>query len=379
MRIVIDARMLKPGSMHGIARYVFQLVQGFAGESSEHQYGVLVNRDNPLLAMDWPGHIELIKTNAPWISFREQWELPRLLRTWQADLFHAPSFIAPLFCPCKLIMTIHDLNHIVLSQYYTALHQFYYRVLVRSCIEKSSFILTVSEFSKKEIVSNLKVPENKVLVTYNGVSQSYSPIHDNELLQYVREIYELPERFIFCISNNKPHKNVTQLVRAYCHSNLHVPLVLATPVDRTIIRIAEHYGKKHLIFFTKYINEEHLPSIYSMTDLFVYPSYYEGFGLPPLEALACGAKVVVAKASSLPEVVGNNAIFADPFDYQDIARALAEGYQELPQQQQNEIKNRGIEHAKKYSWRELCDKTREVYGLALNAGNRSSALKESIR
>src|SRR5690606_4057360 len=131
--------------------------------------------------------------------------------------------------------------------------------------------------------------------------------------------------FIFCLSNNKPHKNVHQLVRAFCYSDISIPLVLACPVDRQTIQIAENYGKKHLIYFTKFIAEEHLPSVYSMTHLFVYPSTYEGFGLPPLEALSCGAPVVVARSSSLPEVVGEHAIFTNPYDYRDIASALERG------------------------------------------------------
>ncbi len=359
MHIAIDARMIKPGTMHGIARYAFHLLSCLKTMGKGHHFSIVVNPSSPLEKLEWPDHMELVPIQARWISFREQWELPKLLKQKKVDLFHSPSFIAPLICPCRMIMTIHDLNHLVLPQFYTPLHQFYYQVFVRSCIHRSEYILTVSHFSKQEIVRNLHLDPDKVFVTYNGVSDHYIPIDDKAYLQYVKDIYELPDQFIFCLSNNKPHKNVQQLVRAFCFSDLKIPLVLACPVDRNIIRIAENFGKKHLVYFVKFIAEQHLPAVYSMTSLFVYPSTYEGFGLPPLEALSCGAPVVVARSSSLPEVVGDNAIFTDPYDYQDMARALEQGLDEGPVRDQ--LKDRGIQHSKRFSWESMVKDTLEVY------------------
>ncbi len=359
VRIAIDARMISSDSMHGIARYVYELLKCLRTKAQDLQFSVLVSEDSPLTNIEWPSHITLVPTHGSWMSLTQQWELPRVLKKLNADLFHAPSFMAPLVCPCRLVMTIHDLNHLVLPQFYTPFHQFYYQVFVRSCIKRSDYILTVSQFSKEEIVRNLEIDEEKVSVTYNGVSDLYKPVLDKEHLAYIRDIYELPEKFIFCLSNNKPHKNVHQLVRAYCFANIDIPLVLACPVDRSLIRIAENYGKKHLIYFAKFIEEEHLPSVYSMTHLFVYPSTYEGFGLPPLEALSCGAPVVVARSSSLPEVVGEHAIFANPFDYQDIAQALETGV--YNEDIRASLKTTGQSHAKNFSWDIMTDQTVEIY------------------
>jgi glycosyltransferase involved in cell wall biosynthesis len=200
-----------------------------------HHFSIIINPGSPLEDVVWPDHMKLLKIKASWISFREQWELPKILKQKKVDLFHSPSFIAPIVCPCRLIMTIHDLNHLVLPQFYTPFHQFYYQVFVRRCIHQSEYILTVSHFSKQEIVRNLNLDPDKVFVTYNGVSPQYTRVNDENFLQYVRDIYELPEDFIFCLSNNKPHKNVQQLVRAYCFSDIEVPLVLASPVDRSVI------------------------------------------------------------------------------------------------------------------------------------------------
>ncbi|RYZ76727.1 MAG: glycosyltransferase family 1 protein [Proteobacteria bacterium] len=278
MRIAIDARMIRQGSMHGIARYVYQLLQGLRVGSSRHDYYVLVNKGSPLETMEWPSFVHLVNANSPWISLREQRELPQILKKLKVDLFHAPSFVAPIFVPCAMVMTIHDLNHMVLPQFYTLFHQMYYQVVVQRSIKRSKYILTVSKFSKKEIVRTLALDPDKIFVTYNGVSEDYKPVEDKFYLEYVRDIYGLPEHFIFCVSNNKPHKNVHQLVRAYCYSNVDIPLVLACPTDPNLIRIAENYGKKHLVYFSKFIEEQHLPAVYSLTDLFVYPSTYEGRG-----------------------------------------------------------------------------------------------------
>lgn len=361
MRIAIDARMIRQGSMHGIARYVFQLLNGLKSRSGRHQFFVLINNNSPLQAHAWPEHIKLVMVHSQWISLREQTELPDLLRSLDVKLFHAPSFVAPILVPCAMVMTIHDLNHMVLPQFYTLFHQMYYQIVVRRSIKRSHYILTVSKFSKREIVRTLGLEPSKIFVTYNGVSDDYQPIVDQEYLEYVRDLYGLPDRFILCVSNNKPHKNVHQLVRAFCYSNVEIPLVLACPTDANLIRIAENYGKKHLIYFSKFIEEEHLPAVYSLTELFVYPSTYEGFGLPPLEALACGTPVVVARSSSLPEVVGDNAIFANPFDYKAIAEALEQGVYD--KQVRESLRKKGLQHARKFSWDQMIDKTIKVYEL----------------
>jgi glycosyltransferase involved in cell wall biosynthesis len=360
VRIAIDARMINPGSMHGIARYVYELLNCLRNVGNESdRFFIIINKDSPLERLSWPSHMELVHVKGSWFSLKQQWEIPRLLKDMNIDLLHAPSFMAPLASPCRMIMTIHDLNHMVLPQFYTPFHQFYYQTFVRSCMKRSDFILTVSNFSKDEIIGNLDIAPEKVLVTYNGVSEKYQPVTDTDLLAYVRDIYELPEKFIFCLSNNKPHKNVHQLVRAFCFSDVEIPLVLACPVDKNLIRIAENYGKKHLLYFSKFIEEEHLPSVYSMTYLFVYPSTYEGFGLPPLEALSCGAPVVVAKSTSLPEVVGDAAIFTNPFDYQDIARSLEIGVND--DTLRAKLKSRGVNHASNFSWRKMTQQTLDIY------------------
>lgn len=375
MRIAIDARMLKPSSMHGIARYVWHLVENLTQLDNEHEFFILVNKNSFLKPELLNSNFKLIEIKSSWISITEHIEIPLVLKKLQINLFHAPSYIAPIFTHSKMIMTIHDLNHLVLPQFYTTLHKVYYDTIVKTCIKKSVYILTVSEFSKKEIHQRLGVSLDKIIVTYNGISNNYYPRTDKEFLSYVQEIYQLPSKFILCISNNKPHKNLSQLVKAWGYSNLTIPLVLACNVDTDLIKIADSYGKKHLLYFTSFIEEEHLPYVYSLAHLFVYPSTYEGFGLPPLEALACGIPIVISNCSSLPEVAQGNSIFMNPYDYKDIANALVIGVQN--EELRSKIKKSGPSHAKKFSWHTMAKQTLKVYEAALNS-NRSIDAREKI-
>lgn len=360
LRIAVDARMIPSGSMHGIARYVYELLNCINQYSeSQFQYYVLVNEGSPLLDWGCANHVIPVVVKSKWISLREQWEIPKVLKAIKADLFHSPSFVTLLYCPCPLIMTIHDLNHLMLPQFYTPLHQIYYKVFVKRSIRFSSNILTVSQFSKSEIVKIFNIDADKVKVTYNGVSEKYHRVDDEGYREYIRELYELPERFVFCLANNKPHKNLLQLVRAYCYSRIDMPLVLASPVNREVIKTAEGYGKKHLIYFARFIGEEHLPTVLSLSDLFVYPSTYEGFGLPPLEALACGVPVVVSNSSSLPEVVGDCGVYMNPHDYQDMANALQIGLEN--KELRESLSSQGLVHSKKFRWELMAEQTIKVY------------------
>ena len=363
MRVAMDARMLRPGTMHGIARYVYQLLSCFRA-AKDLELFVLVNRSNFLLEQSWPEHIRFVPVKAGWISFKEQVELNLLLRRLRIDIFHSPSFVAPFFCPTRMVMTIHDLNHLVLPQFYTPLHALYYHFVVKRCVQQSQYIFTVSHFSKGELHRHLGVPEDRILVTHNGVSSAYCPVTDADQLCYVRELYGLPESFLFCLSNNKPHKNIDRLVAAFGASSLELPLVLAMPFDRKLVDIADAFGKKYLLYFTKFIEEEHLPAVYSMTDLFVFPSTYEGFGLPPLEALACGAPVLVSQAGSLPEIVGEHGAYMDPHSEQEMSRAL-ENHFAHAQSPEQAVKR--TEHAHSFSWDTMAAQTIAGYTKAMQS------------
>ena len=263
-------------------------------------------------------------------------------------------------------MTIHDLNHLVLPQYYTFFHKLYYQNIVKSCVTKSKKIITVSQFSKKEIVNNLNVPENKIYVTYNGVSDKFDIMKEDAFAAYIKDLYCIPDVFLFCLSNNKPHKNLQKLIEGYCISDINIPLVIASPPSTKLIKIAENHNKKHLIHFIHFIKDEHLPLIYNLASLFIYPSSYEGFGLPPIEAIACGTKVCVANSASLPEVVGSYANMFDPFSSKSIANTLKEAIQNTKYEEPSYVRNKIKE---RFSWKLMAQKTSGIYESCINGTN----------
>jgi len=359
MRIAIDARMIAHNQMHGIARYVYHLILELSRIDQVNEYYIFISDNSPLTNTILPTSFKLITLKSKFISLREQFELPKVLKQIGAHLFHSPSFVAPLFCPCHLVMTLHDLNHLVLPQYYTLLHKLYYRFFVRRCIEKSIQILTVSEFSKKVIENAFKIHTDRIMVTYNGVADNYFPSFDSQTKALTLEKYDLHDDFIFYLGNNKPHKNVYNLIEAYCISKLDIPLVVCCPVDVKVIQLAAKYDKQYNLYFTKFITESDLPMILNSAKLFVYPSTYEGFGLPPLEAMACGTPVVISNTSSLPEVAGDAAIFVDPFNLEDMAKGLRQGI--TNHSLRKKLINKGIERSKKFSWKQMALSTLQVY------------------
>lgn len=345
--------------MHGIARYVVGLLTHLNFSDFDWQTIVLVSKRSPLFEQQWPENVKLVTCSSKWIGLSEQIELPSLLRCHHVDVFHSPSFVAPFFASCQMVITIHDLNHVALPHFYTPFHDLYYRAVVRRIAEQAAKIITVSDYSRKELIRNWRLDPDRVVVTYNGIDEVYQPEIDPEYQVYVRELYGLPAEYIFSLSANKLHKNMHQLVRAYCFSSIEIPLVLTCSFNQQLIDIAESYGKKHRIYFAEFIEDHHLPALYSSAKLFVYPSLFEGFGLPPLEALACGVLSVVANSTSLPEVMGEYAIYVDPNDFQDISRGLERGLSD--EEMQKRAASQGPKYVQGFRWQNTAQQTAEVY------------------
>lgn len=364
MRIAIDARMIRHNSMHGIARYVYGLIEELSRVEKEFTFYILAHHNSPLDFIQFPKHMKLTHVESKLLGLREQWEIPKLIKNLHIDLFHAPSFVVPFNCPSPIVMTIHDLNHLVLAQYYTLYHKLYYKFFVARAMKKAKIILTVSEFSKSEIIKHMGIAPQKIVVTYNGISSHYKAEHQQKDLDYIRELYQLPKKYILSVCNCKPHKNLKQLVQAYCLTDVKIPLVLATGYDPKLQEIAANYKKKHLIIFSRFINEKHLPLIYAQASLFVYPSSYEGFGLPPLEAMACGVPVLASKSSSLPEILGSFVTYTEPNNIKALAHDISMILEDkkTPSLQK---KTQQINHAKQFTWRNLAEKTLAVYKTSL--------------
>jgi len=209
MIVIIDIRMISE-YLHGIARYTYELISYLSAEHNI-KFIFLSNKNNNLIKNKDNYYI----IGPKFLSIQEQIELPlKLNRYRNKAIFHSPSFITSPFIKCPTIMTIHDLNHLKFPEYYTKFHKHYYNFIVKPSALKAKKILTVSEFSKKEIINWLNCDSEKVVVTYNGVDENFKIINDNDLLERIKNKYNLPEKFVLYIGNLKPHKNISNLIKA---------------------------------------------------------------------------------------------------------------------------------------------------------------------
>ena len=235
--------------------------------------------------------------------------------------------VSPLFCRTRTVLTVHDLAYEYFPDYYSKTAILYWKFALRKACHKASQVLAVSESTKRDLVRFMQVPEDKVKVVYPCVSLAHTE-SSPETLAHMRNRYSLPENYVLYVGALHPRKNLGNLVKAFsiARANTRLPhkLVLAgsgwaiEPILEEIARC----GVQDEVILTGEIPESDLPLIYKGADLLVFPSHYEGFGYPPLEAMACGTPVIVSNTSSLPEVVGNTGRLVDPADPEDIAEKI---------------------------------------------------------
>jgi len=294
--------------------------------------------------------------NDPIYSIREQ--INWVFKIDPFGLLHVPHYNAPIAFPGQLITTVHDVCHVAMSQFFPGiLKRLYSRNFLQMVLQKSDYIVTVSHFSRSEIIKYFGTPEEKIRVIHNGVDPLFRPIAHTEALEVLRR-HHLPQEFLLFIGNVKPHKNISGLIKAYrtaCEQEPELPpLVILGQYKNLMISVpglseqVEDFRIKDKIIFTGYLPTEDLPAIYSQAMLFLFPSFYEGFGLPTIEAMACGTPVITSDCTSIPEVVGDAALLVDPYNQDAMADAILNlaGDQET----QEQMTKNGLEHVKAYSW-----------------------------
>jgi len=266
-----------------------------------------------------------------------------------------------------LVTTIHDLIPLIYPEVLPSrMSRIYCYLMMRAAARKSKRVIVDSGHTRKDVVKHLKIPEDKVRVIYIGVSENYHPVEDERTLSKVKARYETSERFIFYIGQWKPHKNLLRLIRAFQKLKIKTgaphKLVIGgreDPSCQEIPALARDLDLEEDIVFTGYIPEEDLPTLYSAAELFVLPSLYEGFGVPVLEAMACGTPVVSSNTSSLPEVAGDAAILVNPYSSEEIAGAMQEVLDDGNLRQR--LVQKGLERVKLFASEETGRETLRVY------------------
>ncbi len=374
MRIGIDARKIHD---YGIGTYIRNLLRHLARLDHETEFVIFCRPDEvSSLGLLGPNFRAVAETSGNY-SFAEQLRIPLALRRERITLFHAPHYVLPPLVPCRSVVTIHDCIHLMFPEYLS--NRFapaYARASIMMAARRATRVMTVSESSKRDILRFVNIPADKIDVIYNAYDERFSLEPKEEDVARVRERYQLHGQFVLYAGNVKPHKNIERLIQAFhllrSRGMEHLKLVLiGDEISRyAALRRSVHQHQLHkYVRFLGYLPQETLAIMYRLAGVFVFPSLYEGFGLPPLEAMASGAPVVTSNVSSLPEVAGDAAVLVDPYDPEAIADAI---HRVLTSEQLRcELRRKGLARAGQFSWEDSARRVRAIYDLA--AGSEGAA------
>lgn len=363
MRIAFDLRRIKNP---GIGRYMQCLVEAVLAEESEHEFLLVLPPDAQQMISCNGRTAEKLSCAVKYYSTREQIELPRILRAHRIDLLHSPHFMLPLLSSCPAVVTIHDVIYLACKEDLPSwMGRMYYQAMIMASSRRARRILTISEFSKADIVRYLNVNPEKIEVTYPAISPIFRPIRDKSQIKTVLAKYGITDEYILYAGIYKPRKNHAGLLHAFekLHAKgVNARLVIAGALNEgesRLRKLAQELGIGEQVIFTGVVDDLELATLYSAARIYACPSLYEGFGFTVLEAMACGAPVVCSPETSLPEVAGNAALYADPRDPEKFAEALARMFTD--ENLRGDLIARGFKNCERFSWKRAAAQTIAVY------------------
>ena len=364
MRVAIDARKLHD---FGIGTYIRNLLRQLARIDRDTEYVLLCQEADLDVGTLLGANFRTVLEPSPNYSLREQIHVPWVLHRERPDVYHAPHYVLPAGVRCRSVVTIHDCIHLMFPQYLPNRAAYAYaRASMWAAARRSDRILTVSEASKRDILHFFNVPPEKIVVVYNAIDEHFSVTPPEEDVARVRERYQLDHQFMLYVGNIKPHKNLVRLIEAFAELRRTgfdevKLLIIGDQISKLpALRRAVHSHKLHKhVRFLGYVSDQTLGVLYRLAAAFVFPSLYEGFGLPPLEAMASGTPVVTSNVSSLPEVAGEAAVLVDPYDVDSIVDGMRRVLSDPALAA--ELRRKGVERAREFSWERSVAKTRQVY------------------
>ena len=379
MKIGIDARFLTHPQPGGFKTYSENLIAALAKLDNENEYILYVDRP-PTHGCKIPASANFVSRVVPGLlpvmgmPWREQVGLASQAAKDRIDLFHSPCLTAPLRLACPLVLTIHDMIWAFPGEFpqngarslQRKLMEWYYRLVPRYASKRAAAIITVSHAAKESIIEHLGLDAEHIFVTYEAANQCFRQVKDEQRLEAVRRKYGLPLDFILAIGSADPRKNINALIQAYSllpqelqekHQLVIVwtHSLLADELSRKI----EALGLEKCIRFLQQIPTDDLVLLYNAASLFVFPSLYEGFGLPLVEAMACGTPVVAANNSSIPEIVGDAALLVGDNDLRVMSTAITHVLEDKSARER--LLHYGRIRANEFSWEKCAGETLEVY------------------
>ncbi len=372
MRIGIEAQRIFREKKHGMDFVVLEQIRFLQKIDTKNQYFIFVNEGPDNQVIEESSNFKIFVFGGAYPLW-EQMYLPKKASELKLDLLHCTSNTAPINCPVPLIVTIHDLiyletNPLTASGYssYQKFGNLYRRIVVRKLCKSADLIITVSHSEKERFKEMGLAREDKVKVIYNGVSPHFKPISDQQYLKEIRSKYKLPERFFMFLGNTDPKKNTPNTIRAfarYCKAYGTEHKLVIGDLDPEVIK--QYLAKDGLeeyfehIHFTGYILNTELPALINLADVFLYTSLRESFGIPLLEAMACGTPVITGDKSSLPEVAGKAALKVDVSEPDLIVAAMHQLIDD--ESLRGEMRDLGIDRSSEFSWEQTAKGVLELY------------------
>jgi glycosyltransferase involved in cell wall biosynthesis len=363
--LVLDARLINTSGIGTVVQNTIPYLPPFFRV-------VLLGKPSELALFSWARACEIIDFDIPIYSIREQIAFIREIPA--CDIFFSPHYNVPLLKIKALqrVVIIHDVNHAALAQDLSFLQRKYARLVINRALKLSNQVITVSNFSKTEIVKYFGIQEKCLQVIKLGVDKEIFKADEGLVKQVVKAKFQLPDGFVLYVGNVKPHKNLKTLVNALGILKKERPAELPHLVivgkkdgfiteDTYIIDLINSLHLQDHIKFTGYVAKEDLPAIYNLASLFVFPSFYEGFGLPPVEAMACGCPTLVARAASMPEICQEASEYFNPTDPNELAQKITYILQNEPVLQN--LKAKGLALAQTYNWQNTAQEILNIIGL----------------
>lgn len=366
MKIGIEARWLT-FEKTGFGNYAFHLLKELSQIDNKNKYLIYLNSEYANSAIFANNNFaKKIIRQRPEIYKHISIPFDIMAKRRRFDFFHFLYNAPSLLLPCPFILTVHDVSYKYIPDMISKKNLFSITAQLFLNAKRAHRIISVSENTKKDIMKYFKIPEEKIVVIYEGVNESFEIITDNQKKRTIAEKYQLPDKFILYVGTYLPHKNLETLLYAYHdlkqHRKISHALVLAGKKARNFEAISNLISNLDLTDDVKtigFVPEEDLPCLYNLADLFVFPSLYEGFGLPLLEAMACGTPVLASDASCLPEIGGDGALYFSPRNKNEIAEKI---YALLSNStMRTELIERGCKRSQLFSWRRMTDNTLQVY------------------
>ncbi len=371
MHIAIDAHSVGT-QLAGNVTYITSLIEALAEIDTVNQYTIYVTKPEAVerYAGRWPNFI-VRRTLPHFPLIRIPITLTAELRLRPVDLLLV-QYSGPIKPPCKLVTTIHDISYEHLPETFKRRSRFQMRLTIPRTARAADHVIASSEYSRRDLIETYALPPEKVTAIPLAAPEFLKPVTDTAEIDRIRKKYDMPGSYILGVGSIQPRKNLGRLIEAYSQllrSGADLPpLVLvgknAWLFEETLASIREH-ALEEKVRFTGFVPDEDLPALYSAALFFVYPSFFEGFGLPPLEAMQCGTAVIAGERTSLPEVVGDAGLLVDPFDVGAIVGAIQRLLSD--ENLRNELSQKGLKRAEQFSWKRTARQTLDIFEKVMNA------------